>query len=69
MMSAKEKLDILDMIINILSSHEMKLDALTQRLESLCYHLETKLDIEDDRSTREILSGLIENTIEFNKDR
>ena len=67
-MSAKEKLDILDMIINILSSHETKLDALTHRLENLCYHLESQLDIEDDMTTEEILLGLRENAINFKND-
>ena len=34
-MSFTEKIDVLDLLINILQEHEMKLDKITERLEAL----------------------------------
>ena len=35
-MSFTEKVDVLDLIINILRDHEERLDALVARMEALC---------------------------------
>ena len=37
-MSFTEKVDVLDLLINILREHEEKLDTLVERMETMCSH-------------------------------
>ena len=48
-----EKLDVLDLIIDILITHEMMLDAMIGRLEGLCYDFEASTSGDDARSSDE----------------
>ena len=56
--SKKEKLDVLDMIIDVLCTHEIMLDALIERLESLCYELEATSTGDDVQTTKEIIEKI-----------
>jgi len=43
-MSFTEKIDVLDMIINVLNEHEQKLDEITERLEFIVESLTPTLE-------------------------
>ena len=64
-MSVKDKLDILDLIIDVLLTHEMMLDAMVGRLEGLCYKFETAWSGDEVLSTKEFIEKLSENPIEM----
>jgi len=63
MMSVREKMDVLDFIINILREHEITLNNLVRRLEMLCQEFERRIMREryDTVSlrTQEILNDLL----------
>lgn len=56
--SKKEKLNVLDMIIDVLCTHVTMLDALIERLKSLCYELEATLTGDDVQTTKEIIEKI-----------
>lgn len=66
--SRKEKLDVLDLIIDVLCTHEIMLDAMIERLESLCYKLETISPSDEAQRTKEIISKLSEDPIKMIQD-
>lgn len=66
--SKKEKLDVLDMIIDVLCTHEIMLDALIGRLESLCYKLEATSTGDDVQTTKEIIEKISDNPIRIIQD-
>ncbi len=53
-MSVKEKLDVLDLIIDTLLTHEMMLDAMIGRLEGLCYNFEATSSSDEVLSTKNL---------------
>jgi hypothetical protein len=61
--SKKEKLDVLDMIIDVLCTHEIMLDDLMGRLESLCYKLEAASKGDDVQTTKEIIEKISDDPI------
>jgi hypothetical protein len=67
-MSKKEKLDVLDLIIDVLCAHEIMLDAMIERLESLCHKLETILPSDEAQRTKEMISKLSEDPIKMIQD-
>jgi len=64
-MSVKEKLDVLDLIIDVLLTHEMMLDAMIGRLEGLCYNFGATSSSDEVLSTKEFIEELSENPIEM----
>ena len=54
-MNKKEKLDVLDLIIDVLYTHEIMLDAMIERLERLCHKLETISSSDEAQRTKEII--------------
>ena len=66
--SRKEKLDVLDLIIDVLCTHEIMLDAMIERLENLCYKLETISPKDEAQRTKEIISKLSEDPIKMIQD-
>ena len=66
--SRKEKLDVLDLIIDVLCTHEIMLDAMIERLENLCYKLETISLSDEAQRTKEIISKLSEDPIKMIQD-
>ena len=66
--SRKEKLDVLDLIIDVLCAHEIMPDAMIERLESLCYKLETISPSDEAQRTKEIISKLSEDPIKMIQD-
>lgn len=62
-MSIREKLDVLDFIINILREHESALDNLIRRLDMLCQEFERSIMREKydtvSLRTKEILNDLL----------
>ena len=67
-MSKKEKLDVLDLIIDVLCTHEIMLDAMIERLESLCHKLETISYSDEAQRTKEIILKLCEDPIKMIQD-
>lgn len=67
-MSKKEKLDVLDLIIDVLYTHEIMLDAMIERLESLCHKLEIISSSDEAQRTKEIISKPCEDPIKMIKD-
>lgn len=63
-MSVKEKLDVLDLIIDTLLTHEMMLDAMIGRLEGVCYNIGDTSSSDEVLSTKELIEELSENPIE-----
>ncbi len=63
-MSVKEKLDVLDLIIDVLLTHEMMLDAMIGRLEGVCYNFGATSSSDEVLSTKEFIEELSENPIE-----
>jgi len=64
-MSVKDKLDVLDLIIDVLLTHEMMLDAMIGRLEGLCYNFWATSSSDEVLSTKEFIEKLSENPIEM----
>ncbi len=64
-MSVKEKLDVLDLIMDVLLTHEMMLDAMIGRLEGLCYNFEATSSSDEVLSTKEFIEEISENPIEM----
>ncbi len=62
--SVKDKLDVLDLIIDVLLTHEMMLDAMIGRLEGVCYNFATSSG-DEVLSTKEFIEKLSENPIEM----
>lgn len=54
-MSFTEKIDVLDLLINILREHEEKLDTLVERMENL-FDEET-LNVHIDKRVKSLLTG------------
>jgi hypothetical protein len=63
-MSVKERLDVLDLIIDTLLTHEMMLDAMIGRLEGVCYNIGDTSSSDEVLSTKELIEELSENPIE-----
>ena len=66
--SRKEKLDVLDLIIDVLCTHEIMLDAMIERLENLCHKLETISSSDEAQRTKEIISKLSEDPLKMIQD-
>jgi hypothetical protein len=66
--SSKEKMDVLDLIIDVLRTHEAMLDVLAGRLENLCYRLEAVSQDDDFQSTGEIDAKISEERISIIQD-
>ncbi len=66
--SKKEKLDVLDLIIDVLCTHEIMLDAMIERLENLCHKLETISSSDEAQRTKEIISKLSEDPLKMIQD-
>lgn len=64
-MSVKDKLDVLDLIIDVLLTHEMMLDAMIGRLEGLSYKFEAVSSSDEVMSTKDFIEKLSENPIEM----
>jgi hypothetical protein len=64
-MSVKEKLDVLDLIIDVLLTHEMMLDAMIGRLEGVCYNFGATSSSDEVLSTKKYIEKLSENPIEM----
>ncbi len=64
-MSVKEKLDVLDLIIDTLLTHEMMLDAMIGRLEGVCYNFGATSSSDEVLSTKEFIEELSDNPIEM----
>lgn len=64
----KEKLDVLDLIIDVLRTHEIVLDGLVERLECLCYKLEADSSDDDVRATMGIVKQLSGEPLKVMKD-
>ncbi|MGD2200534.1 MAG: hypothetical protein PVJ38_02740 [Candidatus Bathyarchaeota archaeon] len=61
----KERLDILDLIINVLAAHEEKMDAHTRRLEELCRRIEESTRYQKAEVYEEILDRLFEKKLKI----
>lgn len=66
--SSKEKMDVLDLIIDVLRTHEAMLDVLAERLESLCYRLEAVSQGDGFQRTGEIDAKISEERISIIQD-
>ncbi|MGD2142024.1 MAG: hypothetical protein PVH79_00925 [Candidatus Bathyarchaeota archaeon] len=67
-MDSKDRLDVLDLIIDVLMTHEAKMDALSQRMEGLCRRLEAITRYENSETSQEDLDRAIRRRLEIKKE-
>ena len=63
----KERLDILDLIIDVLAVHEANMDVLTQRLEDICQRMEITTRYQKIELYEDILHQIMEKKLEITK--
>ncbi len=64
-MSVREKLDVLDLIIDTLLTHEMMLDAMIGRVEGVCYYFGATSSCDEVLSIKDFIEEISENPIEM----